>query len=431
MHGPRLLGAAPDARSPAAAPGAIVPGMIAALLATLLATNPILGDENDLLVFADGKQVACRVLLETENKVVYRARNKTSEVSRAALKEVQSVERSLSAFLMRFDGLDPRDPAALAQLALFAEASDLPGEAHNTWIRILTLDPLNEQAWTKLGGVKRHDGWELRVRGRFYTLDELRTRASDWANALELRTAHFLIRTDGSPERALDLAIDIERAYLTFYDVFGKPLELYTFDEVPEIHLFSDPKDFRAAPVPGRPSWFERSGNVLFVNGQQAAERGPIVAEFTEALIFNAFRRTLAKTGEIEPWAREGIKQAFASAIRPDPGRVVFDFNTPYVPHFQAQASDAKPLSLSQVLRAGFASYDSGTDQARYVTQSYTLLYFLVFYENRKYRAGLANYLKESYLGKGGASNFLEAVGVDEKTLEAQWTSYVKSNAAG
>jgi hypothetical protein len=417
--------------------------MIAASLATLLtpllalplafplATTPILGDDPDLIVFADGKQQACRVLLETENKVVYRARNKTTEVSRAALKDIQSVERSLFAFLKRFEGLDPKNVSALAELALFAEANYLPGEAHDTWIRILTLDPENEQAWTKLGGVKRRDGWELRVRGRFYTLEELRTRVSDWQNALELRTAHFLIRTDGSPERALDVAIDVERAYLTFYDVFGKPLELYTFDEIPEIHVFNDPKDFRAPPTPGRAAWFDRSGNTLLVNGQMTSDRGTVVAEFAEALIFNAFRRTLAKTGELEPWAREGLRQAFAAAIRPDPGRVAFDFAAPHAPYFQSQAADAKPLSLEQVVRAGFASFDSGTDAARYSAQSYTLLHFLVFYENRKYRMGLANYLKESYLGKGGVANFLKALDVDEKTLAGQWTSYVKATAGG
>ncbi|MSR63444.1 MAG: hypothetical protein EXS08_13455 [Planctomycetes bacterium] len=405
--------------------------MIAALLATFLLTTPTLGDENDLLVFADGKQQACRVLLETENKVVYRVGNKTSEVSRVALENIVSVERSLSAFLKRFASVKPGDVPALAELANSAEVNHLPGEARDTWIRILTLDPQNEQAWTRLGGARRDGVWQLRVGGRFYTLEELRTRVSDWQNALELHTAHFLIRTDGSPERALDLAIDVERAYLTFYDVFGQPLELYTFDEVPAIHLFNDPKDFRSPPKPGQPAWFERGSNVLNVNGQQASERGPIVAEFSEALIFNAFRRTLAKTGELEPWARKGLEQAFATAVRPDPGRVVFDFTAPNLAYFQAQASDPKPLSLEQVLRAGFASFDSGKDKDRYAAQAYTLLHFLVFYENSKYRLGLANYLKNSYLGKGGVANFLEALTVDQKTLEAHWTSHVKAIVAG
>jgi len=401
----------------------------ASLLLPLLTLPHALGDENDLIVLADGKRQACRILLETEQKVVYRVKSKTIEVPRGEVKEIQSVERSLHAYLDMIAKADPRDVKALQDLALFAETSDLPGEANNTWIRILTIDPENAQAWTKLGGVKRRTGWELKVRGRFLTLEELRTRVSDWKNALELRTAHFVVKTDAEPERALNVALDVERAYITLYDVLGKPLELYTFDEVPEIQIFADPKDYPAPPVPGRPSWFDRSANVLYVNRQQATEYSAIVAEFTEALIFNAFRRTLGKTGELEPWAREGLKQAFAAAVRPDPGRVVFDFTAPYLPHFQAQASDAKALTLAQVLRAGFASFDSGSDQSRYTAQSYTLMHFLVFYENKKYRTALANFLRESYLGKGGSSNLLEAVGTDEKTLESQWSGYVRSVA--
>jgi len=405
--------------------------MIAALLASFLLTTSALGDEYDLLVFPDGKQQACRVLLETTNKVVYRVGNKTSEVSRAALKNVVSVEHSLSDFLKRFASVKPGNVAALAELANWAEVNHLPGEARDMWIRILTLDPQNERAWTKLGGTMRDGVWQLRAGGRFLTLDELRTRVSDWPNALELPTAHFLIRTDGSPERALDLAIDVERAYLTFYDVFGEPLELYVFDEVPEIHLFNDPKDFRTPPMPDQPAWFERQNNVLHVNGQRASERAAIVAEFSEGLIFNAFKRTLAKTGELEPWAREAFEQAFANAVRPDPGRVTFDFTVPHLPNFQAQAADPKPLSLDQVLRGSASAFDSGKDKERYAAQAYTLFHFLVYSENSKYRLGLARYLKDSYLGKGGKANLLEDLTVDEKTLESQWTSYVKSVAAG
>ena len=403
--------------------------LLAPLLLSLLSSSHSFGDENDLVILADGKRQVCRVLLETDQKVVYRVKSKTIEVPRSEVKEIQSVERNLRAYLVMFEQTESRDVKALSDLALFAETSDLPGEATNTWLRILSIDPENAQAWTKMGGVKRREGWELKVRGKYLNLDELRTRVSDWKNALELRTAHFLVKTDAEPERALDVALDIERAYVTFYDVLCKPLELYAFDEIPEIHVFADPKDYPAPPVPGRASWFDRGANTLYVNRQQAAEKAAIVAEFTEALIFNAFRRTLGKTGELEPWAREGLKQAFAAAVRPNPGKVVFDFKAPYLPHFQAQASDTKALSLAEVLRAGFASFDSGTDQGRYTAQSYTLMYFLVFYENQKYRTALANFMRESYLGKGGSANFLKAIGTDEKTLESQWSGFVKSLA--
>src|SRR5262245_23021871 len=111
--------------------------MIAALLATCLSAPQSSSDDVDKLVFADGKEQTCRVLLETDFKVVYRAKNKTSEVSRAELKDVESVERSLHAYLTRFESLDAKDTAALGQLALFAEAKALAGEERNTWLRIL------------------------------------------------------------------------------------------------------------------------------------------------------------------------------------------------------------------------------------------------------------------------------------------------------
>ena len=398
-------------------------------LASLSSLSPAVSDEHDLVVRKDGKQVECRVLLETDAKVVYRAKGKTVEVPRAEVSEVQSLERGLREYLARFEKIDPHDVAALTDLAQFAEAHALPGEARSTWLRVLSVDPVNEKAWTQLGGLKRRDGWELKVRGRFYSLDELRTRVADWKNALELPTAHFLLRTDGKPERALDAAIDLERAWCTFYDVIGKPLDLYAFDELPEVNVYADPKDYPAPPTQGMAAWFDRSANTLNVNLTQSSDSGTIVAELVDTLVFNSFRRTLGRAGEIEPWARKGLSYAFAAAVRPSPGRVSFEFQTPYTPHFAAQARDEKPLTLEKVLRAGFASFDSGSDGARYVAQSYTLVHFLAFYEQGKYRAGFADFLRRSYLGKGGTSNFYEALGADEKTLQEQWTGYVKSVA--
>jgi hypothetical protein len=381
------------------------------------------------VVLANGTQVDCRILLENEQTVVYRAKKKTQEVARSEVKEVHSIERSLREFLGRYEKISRSDPAALAELAQFAELNYLSGEAHNTWIRILTLDPENEQAWTKLGGVKRRKGWELKVRGRFLDIQQLRERVSDWKNALELRTAHFLIQTDGPPERALDVALDVERAYLTFQDVFGQHIGLHVFDEVPEIHVFADPKDYPSPPTPGDDAWFSVAANTVYVNARENRDTGTIVAEFTEMLVFNAFRRTLGKTGQLDPWVLEGIKQAFAAGVRPDPGRVRFEFEQPYLPWFQQQAGDAKALSLEQVLRAGLASFSSGSDATRYSAQSYTLVHFLAFYQSGRYRKGLAAFLRDSFLGKGGASNFFKGVGVDEKTLAKEWNDYVRGIA--
>ena len=108
-----------------------------------------------------------------------------------------------------------------------------------------------------------------------------------------------------------------------------------------------------------------------------------------------------------------------------------FEFDAPITGFFRAQSDDAKALSLAQVLRAGQISFNSGTDAARYTAQSYTLTHFLIFAQSGKYRPLYAEFLRSSYLGNGGSSNFFKVIGVDEKTLESEWKAYVKSLAGG
>ncbi len=403
------------------------------VLYALIALAAGSGDEPspDLLVLADGTSIECRVLYEDDSKVIYRAKRKETEIERAQVSEIQTVERSLREFLERFAECDSGNPAALVELAEFAESRFLAPEAHNMWIRVLSVDAENEQAWTKLGGVRGRKGWQLKVRGRFYDLQELRERVSDWKNALELPTEHFLIRTDATPERALDLSIDVERAFLAFYDLLAPHLGLYyAWEEVPEIHVFTDPKDAPSPPVPGRRAWFVLGENTLYVQAQEGANPGEVLAEFVDLMLYNSFRRTLdTRTGSIAPWAREGLRQAFAAGVRIDPGRVAFDLKTPIGDYFQAHARDEDPLSLERVLNAGFASFDTGSDVSRYVAESYTLMHFLAFAEDQKYRPGLAKFLLSSFEGQGAASHLKKLLDVDLKDLEEQWTAYVKGVA--
>lgn len=404
--------------------------MLNALFLTLV---PIVaGDrkEPDLVVLASGEEVECRVLFEDDQEVVYRARKKEKRVPRAEVREVHSIERSLREFLERQEKIALDDSAAVAELALFAEERNLPGEARNLWIRILTLDPENEQAWTKLGGVKQRKGWKLQVRGRFYDLEELRGRVSEWNNALELSTAHFLIRTDGDPLRALNATLDVERAWQAFYEVLGRPLRLFVFEEEPEIHGFSDHKNYPSPPAGGQKAWFSPLANTLYVDLSAEPTPREVVSELTQALLFNAFRRSAdTTTGEIEPWARQGLMSCFAIAVRPDPGKARFEFKLAYHPWFVRQAEDPKPLELKRILTAGRGSFDTGSEAERYGIAAYTLVHFLAFHEDGKYRAALANFLRDSFLGKGGKSQFLASVGVEEGVLEAEWRAYAKAVA--
>ncbi|MEE8469195.1 MAG: hypothetical protein V3T22_12115 [Planctomycetota bacterium] len=400
------------------------------LLAALPAACPPVQDDTDLLTLTNGKEIECRVLFEGEDTITYSTRRKTREIPRAEVAEIQSIERSLREFLDRFAALDPTHVGSLTDLATFAEGAFLPAEARHTWIRIITLDSENERAWTKLGGVKGRKGWRLKVRGRFYDLERLRQRVSDWKNAMEIPTAHFLIKTDLEPERALDIAIDIERIYLAYYDALGPELKLYPFDEVPEIHLFGDRKNYPKPPTPGWGAWFGRISNEVYVDASGTFDVLEVRRNVAYCLLFNSFRRALgARVGELPPWAREGLARGLARAIRGDAGRMRLELGIPHEASFSHHARDADALPLKRLLTADFAAFQAGTHVERFRAQAYTLTFFLVNAEDGRYRAGLADYLRSAFLGKGAATHLEKALGVKIEDLEQEWFAYVQGLA--
>ena len=402
----------------------------ATLLAALAAPN---SDTPDLITLTNGKEIECRVLYEDDATVVYTKKRKGIEIERSEVASIHSVERSLRTFLESYDAIEDNDVDALLELASKCEADELAAEARNLWIRVLTLDPVNDTAWTKLGGVySKRRGWRLKVRGRFYNIDKLRDRVSDWKNAMELPTAHFLIKTDVAPERALDVAIDIERAYMTFYDLLGKALRLYPFEEVPEIYMYASEEDYEKPPVPGDVAWFAPLANILHVN-VPAAQSVPhtAVAELTEVLLFNALKRTVGKTGSTPAWVQKGMAQAFGGAYRRDPGHASWDLSVPLVAHYKTQRDADEKLSIEDILRSARGAYNDGEKSMLYTAQSYTLVQFLVHGRDGAMRNQFAEFLKSAFGGKGAATHFKKIFDVELDEFDAEWNEYVNKIANG
>jgi hypothetical protein len=395
----------------------------------LLALLPLASqsDRPDTLVLQNGKEIECRVLFEDDSKVAYReGGRRVKEVPRADVAEVHSIERYMRTFLARHAELDTADVSALAELAQWAEGVDLHGEARNLWIRILTLDPENEQAWTELGGSKGRRGWRLRVRGRYKTLEELRERVSDWKTAMELPTAHYLIRTNADPRLALDAAIDVERVHQMYYDTVGRALELYPFEETPEVHLYGATDDAPQPPQPGWSAWYERIGNTVMVRGLDA-DRHEIRKAFVYLLLTNSFRLPEANhEGQLPEWAREGIANAFAFALRPAPGAIQMETGVPHVEWFAQQAADQDSLSIKRVIDGGRGAFRTGGDEGRFVRESYTLSFFLLNAEGGKYRGKFLEYMKSAYVGKGAASHFEKIFGMKLEELEPEYAAFVR-----
>ncbi len=401
--------------------------MMLFLAPLLLAVAAASGDKPDVVILESGKEIECRVMFEDDSRVLYKAGgSKIKEVARSEVAQVLSIESQMRTFLARFAALDRNNTAALAELALWAESVDLAGEARNLWIRILLVDNENEQAWNKLGGSKGRKGWRIRVRGRYKTLAELRERASEWKTAMELPTAHYLVKTNVDPLLALDVAVDIERIHQMYYDTIGQAMTLYPFDETPELHVYAATDDAPRPPQPGWSAWYERVGNAVLVRGLEA-DRHEIRKAVVYMMLTNSFRWAMGnRNGQLPEWSREGVANAFAFALRPSQGDVQIETGVPYVDWFAKQAAFDEPIELKRVLDGDRGSFRTGTDEDKYVIQSYTFVFFLVNASEGKYRDRFVEYLKSAFDGKGAASHFETIFEMKLKDLEPEYAAYVQ-----
>ena len=404
---------------------------LASLLLPVLLTTASTASDRDLVdrvVLTSGKQLSGRVLLETPEKLVLDTGAKEREIPMAEVTSVDSVERSLEEFLARFDAADQLNVDALLELARFAEEHELPGEARNTYLRVLSIDPNNEDAWNKLGGhYSKRLGWRLRVRGRYRTIDQLRERVSDWRRALELTTAHFYLRTDITPERALDISINIERAYLEFYRLFGEELELFVFDEAPSIFIYASEKEFPKPLFDGKNAWYTALDNILYVNGDLTggADARETMRHFIDLMMSTSFRRTQGRPGETSPFVSRGVGLLFAAALDFDQAWADWEFGRPNEELFRRHAAAKKPFGIARIVNASEGDYVGADNAALTVAQAYTLVYFLIFAEDGKYRPAAARFLQSSFLGQPSASHLEKILGVDLDNLGLRYEAYV------
>lgn len=401
------------------------------LMLALLASPAADAAAPDRIVLADGRTIECRVLMESDAKIVYRAERKQRETPRAAVREIASIERSLAKFLEASAAADAGDVDAQAHLARRAEVLGLPDMARNAWLRVLTLDPSNEAAWAGSGSESARKSRRLAFGKRSYDVDTLLTSGTSSQQPLLLHTPHFTFESELPLARTLDAALAAERTYAAFYDLLGPRLGLFVFDEQPTIRVFRDGERMPSPPAPGMQSWFAPLANTLYVHDHSGIDVRVVMSDMTDVLLFNSFVRSAdAKgTGMIDGWTRVGLAQLFGTAVRGGPAVATFDFRAPWLPHFKLQARNGAEMTLERVLRAGHADYHGGPRQAEYESAAYTLFHFLAFADDGKYAEPLARYIADVFQGRGGPTRFRAIFGTDLAQLESEWSAYVRLTA--
>jgi hypothetical protein len=321
------------------------------------------------------------------------------------------------------------DPVAIAELARFCTSRGLTGEAQNLWLRILIADANNEEAAAAIGAKRFEGGWHVQADQRWIKLADYLAPKPVWRRAIDLKTGHFILRTDLALERVLDATVQLERHYARFYDTLGPELNLYVFDEVPVVNIYSRAGDYPAPPMAGQGSWFAPSNNEFHLLAAEKIDMRLLSRDVTEMLLFNAFRRSSGRNGELMPWAERGIAEYFAATHGEKPGDPWAPLATPSYVLFTARAHDKKPPTLTQLLNTAYSEYRNGPDGERRSASAYTFVHYLMDADDGAHREAFFRYLREAWLGRGGRTLLYKTLDVKAADLEAQWNAYVEAMA--
>jgi hypothetical protein len=372
-----------------------------------------------------GKVLEGRVVFDSPTRLVLRQGIKDTEFKPADVKDVRSLERSLATILDR--DLTGADEKVFAELAQSCADSGLPNEARNFWLRVLLLDPKNEAAGKALDVQRVKEEVRIPFGKEKRTPAELAKRQVSFKEALEIPCAHFVLKTDLEFPLALDLALALERNYRRFYATLADPLELYLFDESPEVYVYGKSQDFPVAPVKGDPIWFAPGVNRINILAETDPNVGEVVHELSRLMLFNALRRSSGGTAQVPQWTLSGIAELFAKAAPEKRFGAWKPIGEVRKEDFARVLSDKIPFE--RLFNAAGNDFNADPKSPDMNAAAYTLVHFLVFGKDGALRAGYGKFLREGAKGKISMGAFTKEIGLSKEEIETAWREHLEANS--
>jgi hypothetical protein len=322
-----------------------------------------------------------------------------------------------------------------------------------------------EFGWLKPSEVERYEKGERRVGTRWMTAAQEAQVRRDFSQAWEVRTDHFLIRTNQSLEIGLELGRELEDFYSTFFQVFASFIN--TREEMRQ--LFEGTARGRRIPEPMEIDYFrdkaqyvqrlraiteqqiEKTNAIYFPptartgkgkaysfydpNGVGEAKR-TLFHEATHMMFSEARRSRDPIAMKANFWVVEGIACYMESFLNKDGRFTVGDPN--YLPQGESRfhvakyryTNDKYYVPLKEFTSMGMYEFQNAKELTRNYTQASGLVHFFMHYNDGVYREELIQHLSDIYsMDKGVRNNprsLEELTGVPFADLDRQYGEYIE-----
>jgi hypothetical protein len=401
----------------------------------LLLLLPPLGDkevESDTILLTTGKSKTGRVVYEDDEVVILRNGSKEKEYERAEVDQVDSRVRHLDSLLDRMDARGPsimRDGDALAELAQFAAASRLSGESELLFLAALLANPAQPVALEALGCRERKGSWSYKKGNKWIRTEDLPLALEDWKDRWELYTTHYKIESNQPLGQAIRSALDLERFYRNFMELFQQELKLLEPLESMDFMIHGDASSYPETSG-GRKGRFYPGDLLTHINASAPPWHDTLLHEATHHVFYMTTKRAKGGKGSIPSWLDEGLAEAIATGLGGDPGFTTFDLAKPDPKHFRTQVMAEKPHDLSRTLNFKEDDYLSSVGPELKYAQSYTLVWYLMYGNGGERLPIFMDFLRSAYEGKSSMTEFQKVFEIESKDkFEEEWFAAVDQTA--
>ena len=330
-------------------------------------------------------------------------------------------------------------------LAKYCKSKDLCEEKEFCLTEALKYDYNCKQARELRGEVKVEGfGWVTKSNAADIE-KKTKKQVTDWVNALELKSEHYLLRTDVSFKKAQIILKDLETLYEAILDMFyGMEGLNVQSDKVFTVYFFRNKADYDAHasqcyPAAARgdsPGYFSPKDQIVHYwpmeefymsRGQtiSASEQETRFHEATHQLLYLSCGVTIPKTNAPHFWVIEGIA-CYMGTMKNDKGKVSLGNHTQRTDIIKSNLNNCIPLvGFTQLTLRDF----QGRQDAQFLYGQATAL-TLFFMQNEKYKTRFLQYIIAVHsLGAQGKlqESFTEFMKIDNpEQIEKEFTEFVK-----